>query len=697
MKGEHALRARPRIDIMLNRVWISGALIMAALMLSYAGAAQKFQQPTKEELQMTSDPKAPGAPAVFLYRQEEADNRSHYFGEYARIKVLTEKGKEYATVEVPYIPGYSDPPIIEGRTIHSDGTVIPLVGKASDLLVLKTNRYHVKVSVFNLPSVEMGSILEYKWSVPLTGGKVTGVLSEDEDVISGMLAGSTPEWHVQQPIFIHKEHFYWNPYSELETSPGGGGVYHTTADGELASYLLTVQHLPTGATATRSPKGDFTLDIQDVPAFVHEADAPPDEAMRYSVRFYWSIYNSPDVFWQKEIEHWSKKVNDFASQSNAIKDAANQITAGAATPEARARKLYDAVQSLDNTDFTRAKTEEERKQLHLKQVVKNAQDVWNEKSGSGNDIAALYLALARAAGLNADGLQVADRNRRIFDKSFLSTQQLDSLLVVLHIDGKDIYLDPGEKLCPFGQLQWTHTMAGGIQQNLKAPVYTPPNATKDAITAHAAELTPDAQGGITGTVKIQMNGPAALHWRQLNLTSDPEEVRKQLNESLSALLPQGITGEVNKIQGLETAEGFVSVSAKVSGLLGSSTGKRLLLPGFFFSTGAHQQFVAEEKREIAVDLHYAEQVIDDAVYHLPAGFTVESAPTPAQLPWPEHATLVVKTAPGAGVIDIRHTFQRAFVLLEAKEYPALREYYQKIAASDQQQLVLVKAPGAAGN
>jgi hypothetical protein len=669
---------------------------MAALMLPYAGTAQKFQQPTKEELQMTSDPKAPGAPAVFLYRQEETDNHSHYVGEYARIKVLTEKGKEYATVEVPYIPGYMDPPIIEGRTIHADGTVIPLAGKASDLLVFKNHNSHVHAAVFNLPSVEVGSILEYKWSLPITGGKVTGVLSEDEDVISGMLAGSIPEWDVQQPIYIHKEHFYWNPFSDLESGPGGGGVTHLI-NGEIASYLLSVQRLPAGATATRSPKGDFTLDIQDVPAFVHEADAPPDEAMRYSVHFYWSTYNSPDVFWHNEIERWSKKVNDFASQSNAIKDAASQITAGAATPEARARKLYDAVQALDNTDFTRAKTEEERKAMHFKQVVKKAQDVWNEKSGSGNGIAALYLALARAAGLSVDGLQVADRNRRIFDPSYLSLDQLDSLLVVLHIDGKDIYLDPGEKLCPFGQLQWTHIMTGGIQQNLKAPVYTPPNATKDAITAHAADLTVDAQGGISGTVKILMNGPAALHYRQLNLTSDPEEVKKQLNESLRNLLPQGITGDVDKIQGLETAEGFLSVSAKVSGLLGSSTGKRLLLPGFFFSAGAHQQFVAEEKREIAVDLHYAEQVIDDAVYHLPAGFTVESAPMPAQLPWPEHAILVIKTAPGAGTIDIRHTFQRAFVLLDAKEYPALREYYQKIAASDQQQLVLVKAPGAAGN
>jgi hypothetical protein len=119
----------------------------------------------------------------------------------------------------------------------------------------------------------------------------------------------------------------------------------------------------------------------------------------------------------------------------------------------------------------------------------------------------------------------------------------------------------------------------------------------------------------------------------------------------------------------------------------------MLLPGFFFSTGAHTQFAADEKRTAAVDLHFAEQVIDDAIYHLPAGYTVEGAPQPAQLPWPDHAALVVKTASGPGVIDIKHIFARDFVLLDPKEYPVLRDYYQKIAATDQQQLVLTAAAG----
>jgi hypothetical protein len=680
---------------MRNEVFVGAVLTLAALAQPIAAMAQKFQEPTREELQMTSDPKAPGAPAVFLYREETTDNRNHYVSFYARIKVLTELGKEWATVEVPYIAGSSATPIIDARTIHSDGAVIPLVGKAEDLLVVKTNKDKVKAAVFNLPSVEVGSILEYKWTIPLTGGKVSGVLEDEEAVLSGMLAGSTPEWEVQQPIYVHKEHFYWNPRPDLETVDGADPVDYFV-DGERAHYLLFSERLPAGFTTTRSPKYDFTLDIHDVPPFDREANAPPEEAFHYRVRFYRTPYLDAGLYWDNELKRWSRQLDQYAAQTSTIHDAANQLTVGADTLDAKARKLYDAVQALDNSDFSRAKNEAERKQLHLRAELKKAEGVWNEKSGSGNDIAALYLALARAAGLQADGLKVADRSREIFDPNYLSLNQLDDLLVVLHIDGKDIYLDPGQKLCPFGQLAWNNTLAGGLQQNAKATVYTPPNLIKDAITAHAADLTLDAHGAVTGTVKIMMNGPQALYWRQLNLTTDPEEVKKRFNESLRSLLPDGVAGEAAGIQGLDTSAGYLAAAVKVSGQLGTATGKRTLLPGFFFSTGAHAQFASEERRTAAVDLHFAEQVIDDAIYHLPVGYTVEGAPQPAQLPWPEHAVLVVKTAPGSGVIDIKHIFARGFVLLDPKEYPALRDYYQRIAANDDQQLVLTSA-GAAGN
>lgn len=226
---------------------------------------------------------------------------------------------------------------------------------------------------------------------------------------------------------------------------------------------------------------------------------------------------------------------------------------------------------------------------------------------------------------------------------------------------------------------------------------TPANNAKDAITAHTADLTVDAQGNATGTVKVLMNGPEALHWRKRNLETDSTEVKLLLGELLNKALPQGISGEIISMQGLDTSAGYVSVTAKVSGSLGSLGGKRLVLPAFFFSTGAHPLFVAEDHRDSPIDLHYAGQQIDDVIYRLPAGYVVESAPQPTQLPWPDHAVLVVKTQAGPGTIDIKHIFARAFVVLDPKEYPALREYYQKVAANDQQQVVLAPGGASAGN
>jgi hypothetical protein len=113
-----------RITALVRHLPLLLALTSPALLLA------QFQQPTDEELKMTADPKAPGAAAVYLNVEEVTNDNLHYQTFYARIKVLTEKGKELATVDVPpYLRGTSKITDIKGRTIHSDGTVIPLVGK----------------------------------------------------------------------------------------------------------------------------------------------------------------------------------------------------------------------------------------------------------------------------------------------------------------------------------------------------------------------------------------------------------------------------------------------------------------------------------------------------------------------------------------------------------------------------------------
>lgn len=671
--------------------------------------AQKFKEPTREELQMASEPKAPGAAAVYLDREIRNDNQSHYISEYARIKVLTELGKEWATVEVPYrlpfvdganlhlheaIAASTSKPIIVGRTIHPDGTVVPLTGKAEDLLVYASTRGRVNVIVFTLPSVEAGSILEYQWTIPLVGnGKYDTALDAQAGRVSDSLASSIPEWDLQTRLFARREYFYFNPFTNLERSDMATNfIYYM--DGEIAHYLLYTANLPSGAQVAKSPRGDYALEVRDVPPISHEEATPASSSFLYRVRFYYTPYYDAQTFWAKEQARWSKRVDEVAAQSDAIRQAAEQITAGVAAPEAKARKLYEAVQGLENTEFSRAKSADERRRMGLKRELKKAQDVWAEKGGTANELAALYLALARASGLEANAIEVVDRSENSFDPNMLSLLQLDSLLVTVHIDGKDIFLDPGQKFCPFGQLAWRHSLAGGLQQNMKGPVFTPANLSKDAILAHSGDLTLDVSGGVSGSVKVLMTGPAALHWRQLALTADEDEVRKRFMAEMERELPRGLHVEFDHFQGMETSEGNLTAVLQVSGQLASATGKRLLAPAFFFSTGPNRQFVDEPNRTIPVDLHYSEQIIDDVIYHLPQGYTVESAPQAVQIPWPQHAALVTKTTSAPGVIDIKHIYARTFILLEAKEYPALREFSQKVATTDQQQLVLTPAANA---
>jgi hypothetical protein len=96
-------------------------------------------------------------------------------------------------------------------------------------------------------------------------------------------------------------------------------------------------------------------------------------------------------------------------------------------------------------------------------------------------------------------------------------------------------------------------------------------------------------------------------------------------------------------------------------------------------------------------MHFAERVTDIVTYHLPDGMTVEGAPADAKVSWPNHALLLVKSTAKPGSLEIVHSEARAFSTAKPEEYGDLRGFYQKVAAADQEQLVLTAATGSKGN
>src|SRR6202021_3079346 len=84
---------------------ISGRrLLRLPLLLAFSAplACAQWTVPPPEERSMTTQREVPGAAAVYLYREEITEDKLHMFSIYTRLKVLTERGKEYSNVELHY-------------------------------------------------------------------------------------------------------------------------------------------------------------------------------------------------------------------------------------------------------------------------------------------------------------------------------------------------------------------------------------------------------------------------------------------------------------------------------------------------------------------------------------------------------------------------------------------------------------------
>jgi hypothetical protein len=417
-----------------GRLLCCASLIGTLLTLTSPSARAQWTPPTPEELSMTAQPEVPGASAVYLFREETTDDRLHMFSIYTRLKVLTEGGKEYANVELPYSTGESGRAIddIQGRTIHPDGTIIPFTGKPYEKLIEKTRGAKVMAKVFTLPNVEVGSIIEYRYTLRYS------------DTIF-----FAPEWYIQSDLWTRKGHYVWRPVDLNHINLMGDR-------GDRSTIIAWTPILPVGTTVqqTRLPgsgvkDGQTTLEVNahDIPPAPDEDFMPPIQSLTYRVLFYYSAYRSTEEYWKNEGKLWSKTRDKFIGPGHGVIAAVKDLTPPSDSQEQKLRKLYAAVMQLENTDYTREHTSSEEKAEGFKEVH-NTDDIWARKRGNDDQLTELFVAMARAAGMKAYLADVTNRDRHLFMRSYLSFDQLDDYLAIVNIDGKEQYFDPGSRYCP---------------------------------------------------------------------------------------------------------------------------------------------------------------------------------------------------------------------------------------------------------
>ncbi|HWA93595.1 MAG TPA: DUF3857 domain-containing protein [Terracidiphilus sp.] len=611
----------------------------------------QFKAPTKEELQMISEPKAPGASAIYLDYEQVGDEFDNTITLYQRIKVLREGGERHATVTLLYFPDLENQPKIEARTIQPDGVIIPMSERAATLVALKTKDAQIDKIVFTLPSVQVGSILEYRIRESWKG---------DIDY---------PTWYIKQDEFARHIHFAFRHYG---------------------SYALSsVAEIPPSLHLKEEKGGWYSLDAKNVDPVPDEEWMPPLNLVTWRVIFLYTPYKSSAEFWKATGKSWAQTLKETTKPTSRLKQAAASLIASGDSETVKAKKIYAAVTAMENTDFTRQFSKAERKKLKIK-AVKSLDDIWTLKRASGDALTLLFVALCRAVDLNVEPMVVADRARTVFDPAVLSLSQFDDYIAVAQLDGKEIYLDPGQKVCPFGMLYWGHMITKGLRYkgdgaevvDLPMPDYLRTQITR------VAYLSVDASGSVHGTARLVLSGQDALRWRQLALTVDATELQKQFNEWFQKSLPQGMQSDFDHFLGLNNPETTLMASMRLSGSLGTSTSKHTFLPGLFFAAGDKQPFTSTDKRLIAIDLHFPYGVHDKVIYRLPEGLVLEGNPLKTEAAWPKNAIFDIHMTSDGEVITITRDLEMGRATIPAADYSQLHAFFQKVAAADQQQVVL---------
>ncbi len=640
-------------------------LLIALLSLTHSVFAQ-FQAPTPDELSSTSDPKYPGVAAIYLNRAETDDDNLHYHLVYERIKILTEMGLQLATIAVPYPRGAFKIADIKGRTIHPDGSIYPLTVKPEDLMAAKVGEHQLNKIVFTLPNVTVGSILEYRYQYDY----------DDHQL-------SSPSWDIQQQYPVRKSHFTFQPFKDLNDIVDSKG---TTANKLLYTSVGMLDEIKMQHNAM----GVYSLDVGEMPPMPHDEFMPPVASILGHVTFYYSPFFDKEEFWKTRGNDWSKDVNYFAEVTSKIKDVVNTLIAPGDTDEVKARKIYLAVQKLDNSDFTRRKDERELRNLGIKSI-RRAEDIWAASSGSSDELTMLYIAMVRAAGLHADAIDVSRRDFRVFSPFFLSFDQLDDLLAIVTLGGKEFFLDPGQKMCPFGQLKWYHTLSAGLRQtdNGTQLVQTPGIAARNTLVSRTAALDLHNDGTVEGTVRVALNGTEALRWRQLALTESPDSLGIKFRDEAASDLPDGLKVDFDHFLGLDDPTVLLMGMLKVSGTAGTTTGKRLFLPASFFSARAHLPFVQSDKRAIAVDTHAPVYTIDTVSYSLQPGTRLESPLPPQTINFLNYGIYKTTFDSTPDSITAARSMLVSVSLFAPADYTPLHDFYSKINSADQQQLILI--------
>jgi hypothetical protein len=672
-----------------------GALTALVCMLALASAAPRAALARNDKDWKPIDPAqlALAAPAVekdadaeVLFWEikvaDEADGGEPrtVLQHYVRIKIFNERGRESQSKIDIFAPKVSGREIkikdIEGRTIKPDGSIVEL--KKEDIFertVVKTSGLKVKAKSFAMPSVEPGSIIEYRWR------EVRGDSLSQYDRLE--FSRDIP---VQQVKYYIKP--YTNPYFNY-------GMRAQTFNGQNTPFQ-------------KEKDGYYSTSMSNVPAFREEPYMPPE----YSVRPWMLVYYSedrklsPDQFWRQYGKEVYESSKSEMKVSDEVKRKAAELAGDATTPEQKIERFFQfcRTQIKNVYDDANGMTAEQRAKA---KENKSPADTLKRGLGTGRDIDMLFAAMATASGLEARVVNLADRGDTFFDAQFADDYFIRTYDIAVKVGDEWRFYDPASTYVPFGMLRWQEEGQQALLSDPKEPTFvsTPLSGPEKSLEKRSGKFTLSEDGTLEGDVTIEYTGHIGADMKEYNDDDSPAEREETLKNKFKERM-SGIEITDIKVENVsDPVKPFVySFHVRVPGYA-QRTGKRLFLQPAFFQKGLGPRFPTTGRRH-EIYFHYPWSEEDHVEFTLPEGFALDNPESPAPLAGGDlskYEPLAQITKDGRTLIYSRKFFfgkgGAASLLFPVTVYPNLKTYFDQINKEDGHTIALKQgaAPAVKSN
>lgn len=591
-----------------------------------------------------------------------------------RIHILNKNAYGFATVEIPI---YTIDDLEEELTDIKAATYNLENGKVVDYRLEKSAVFKEKrnknlvIKKFTLPAVKEGSIIEYEY-------KLTSdfLFNLQPWAFQSELPNLWSEYKVGLPQFLKYILIYQGDqnYTLRDQKDLGGNYEVNTARQTGFTTIDDRINISCGKT-------EFRWALKDAAPFKKEVYTSSIGNYVKKLEFQLAGYDEP-LTPQAIMTNWpdvSRKLRereDFGLQldniGNWLSSIVASLTQGKSSATDKAKLIYEYIRdNLTCIDHSQLYTE------------KSLKDVFQNKNGGVAEINLLLIAMLREAGINSNPVILSTRDNGFVYEKYPIIGRFNYVVCSAELDGGNVLLDATTPLLGFAKL---NTDAYNGQARII-------NEAATAITLHANQLTEKEiiVVNLTSDNKTWLGKIEHLSGYYESLTIR-QQVKAKGQSDFFEKLTKNFGNETKishyKIDSLNNFEQPVKLNYTIS--FNTEQGDVIYFDPVITGRYSHNPFKSED-RKYAVEMPYKISETYMLNLSVPEDYGVDEMPKTILIKMPDNsAVFEYIIALSDGIVRLRCKLELNKAKFESWEYNALRDFFNKVAAKQNELIVFKK-------